>query len=124
MSVALNLPVQALAAACQPNELDLRRVVRAIADRARYRYVTPEVTPVADGYLIRSPCCSRNIKPDGSIIEVALLLWEAGDGEGPPSWRLMRRDHKNCLWLEDSRFARIADLFQRLNSDPSRLFWQ
>lgn len=103
-----------------PNELDLMRVERAIADRARYRYVTPTVRPVEDGYLIRSACCSRTVDPSGGEIDVALLHWE----ERPREWALYRRDHKADCWIEDSRYARLPELFMRLNTDPLRLFWQ
>ena len=33
----------------QPNELDLRRVVRVLEKRARYRYVTPVVEACENG---------------------------------------------------------------------------
>ena len=103
-----------------PNELDLMRVERAIAERARYKYVTPTVLPVDDGYLIRSACCSRTVDPDGGEIDVALLYWD----ERPGEWALYRRDHKADCWIEDSRYARLPELFMRLNSDPQKLFWQ
>ena len=103
-----------------PNEMDLRRIVRGIAARARYLYVTPEVAPIEGGYLVRSPCCSRNVDAGGGVIEVAQILW-SGD---PPLWRLLRRDHGRALWLEDSRFARLPEALARLNSDPERVFWQ
>ena len=88
--------------------------------RARYRYVTPSVLPVDDGYLIRSACCSRTIDPDGGEIDVALLVWIEDAGE----WLLFRRDHKARCWIEESRYARLPELFARLNADPLRLFWQ
>ena len=103
-----------------PNELDLRRIERAITDRVRYRYVEPCVLPDTDGYLVRSPCCSRNIAPDGAEIDVALLEWT----EFTPGWNLFRKDHQAQAWVLDSRFARLPDLFGRLNSDPDRVFWQ
>ena len=103
-----------------PNELDLRRVARAIELRQRYRYVAPCVLPAEDGYLIRSACCSRNIDPDGGVIDIALLRWD----EEFPGWCLYRRDHGAHGWITDSRFARLPELFERLNSDPDRIFWQ
>ena len=120
MSLALSCPPESRVATSQPNEMDLRRVIRAIRDRARYRYVTPTVSAVADGYLIRSPCCSRTVAPDGSAIDVARLCWN----ETPPGWRLLRKDHRLDRWIEDSRHARLVDLFDRLNADPQKLFWQ
>lgn len=107
-------------AARHPNELDLRRVARAIGNRQRYRYVEPSVVPTDSGYLVRSACCSRNIDPDGGVIDIALLRW----GEEPAGWTLFRRDHIAGRWITDSRFARLPDLFERLNSDPDRIFWQ
>jgi len=120
MNVALSCQPESRAAASQPNEMDLRRVIRAIRGRARYRYVTPTVRAVADGYLIRSPCCSRTIAPDGGEIDVARLCWS----EAPPGWRLLRKDHRLECWVEDSRHARLAELLSRLNTDPQKLFWQ
>lgn len=103
-----------------PNELDLLRVERAVEQRERYRYVTPTVLGVEDGYLIRSQCCSRNVDPDGGEIDVALINWEDRRRE----WVLYRRDHVAACWIEDSRYARLPELFLRLNSDPHKLFWQ
>jgi len=42
-------------------ELVRRRVLRALKSRRRYRYVSPEVAFVAGAWLVRSPCCSRNV---------------------------------------------------------------
>lgn len=103
-----------------PNELDLRRVARAIGSRQRYRYVEPCVLSTDDGYLVRSACCSRNIDPDGGVIDIALLSWS----ENPRGWTLSRKDHAAQGWITDSRFARLSELFERLNSDPDRVFWQ
>ena len=122
MSIASTLlrRSEAPARSRHPNELDLMRVERSIAQRARYRYVEPTVTPVVDGYLIRSACCSRKIDPEGGEIDVALLQWNETTGE----WLLLRKDHDAGCWLEDSRFARLPELFNRLNADPQKLFWQ
>ncbi len=122
MSIASTLRRKTEAQPCSrhPNELDLMRIVRAIARRQRYRYVTPSVLPVDGGYLIRSACCSRNIDPDGGEIDVAMLCWE----EAGSAWSLFRRDHKAGCWIQDSRFARLNELLLRINADPQRLFWQ
>ena len=104
----------------QPNEIDLMRVTRSLEQRERYRYVTPTVLPVADGYLVRSPCCSRNVDPEGGEIDVALLQWDDAARE----WSLSRRDHEAECWIEDGRFARLGELLMRLNTDPARQFWQ
>ena len=60
-----------------PNEFDRKRIERAIKARKRYRYVTPRVAATANGYRIESPCCSRNIDPEGGVVDVALLLYDA-----------------------------------------------
>jgi len=51
-----------------PNELDRRRIERALGSRKRYRYVSPIVRGVTGGYLVESPCCSRNIDAEGGVI--------------------------------------------------------
>jgi hypothetical protein len=103
-----------------PNELDLRRIERALRNRERYRYVTPSVVATDDGYLVRSPCCSRNVDPAGGEIDVAWLRWSGGDR----GWELLGRDHGGGRWIADASFARLADLLNRLNHDPDRKFWQ
>lgn len=103
-----------------PNEFDAIRIRRAIRARARYRYVTPTVSMAEDGYLIRSPCCSRKIEPAGAEIDVARLCWD----EGAAAWLLLRKDHRLDCWIEDSRHPRLVELFDRLNADPQKLFWQ
>lgn len=121
MSVAPALDSSApVLPARQPNEFDRARVERRLGERARYRYVEPAVTPVEDGYLVRAPCCSRTIDPEGGVIDVALLLWD----EARSDWTLLRRDHVAGCWIEDGQFARLGELLARLNADPARVFWQ
>lgn len=105
---------------CHPNEMDTRRIERALKERKRYRYASPQVQPAQDGYRIRSACCSRKIEPDGGEIDIALLRWTMS----PPGWALYRRDHHAEAWVLDSTFRRLAELLGRLNSDPDRIFWQ
>jgi len=111
---------EAATVARHPNELDLRRIIRAVAQRDRYRYVRPSVLPADHGYLIRSECCSRNIDPDGGVIDVALLRWS----EEESCWTLHRKDHAAADWVPDSQFSRLPELFDRLNRDVDRIFWQ
>ncbi|MCJ2181963.1 hypothetical protein MTR62_04490 [Novosphingobium sp. 1949] len=121
MSIAAALRLStAPRAVRQPNEFDRMRVARTLEQRTRYRYVAPSVEPVVDGYLVRSPCCSRRIDPAGGEIDVALLLWD----EERRDWLLYRRDHGAACWIEDGRFARLGELLVRLNTDPARVFWQ
>ena len=119
--MSLALPVAAgPTLARHPNEMDLRRITRALSGRARYRYVTPAVEAVEGGYLVRSPCCSRGPDPAGGVIDIARIEWRAD----PPGWHLLRRDHGAQAWIADSCFARLSDLLARLNADPQRTFWQ
>ncbi|MGJ0395329.1 MAG: hypothetical protein ACR65U_03745 [Methylocystis sp.] len=104
----------------QPNEFDFRRIERALAKRRRYRYVTPILLRTANGYRIQSPCCSRNIDPDGGVVDIALLLYD----EQNRSWRLLRKDHAAGVWEFDRAFERLAELLDYLNEDAERRFWQ
>lgn len=96
----------------QPNDLDRRRVERALKTRRRYRYVQPCVHPVPGGYRIESACCSRNIDPEGGIVDIALLLFDEARGE----WDMFRRKSRQGavgVGLPASapvRAARRADL--------------
>ena len=103
-----------------PNDLDRKRIERALKARKRYRYVTPKVTTTVGGYRIESPCCSRNIDRDGGVVDVALLLH---DPEGA-RWQLFRKDHTEGLWKLDSTHERLPPALERLNVDPERMFWQ
>lgn len=103
-----------------PNEFDRRRIERALKSRKRYRYVSPSVAAVAGGYRIQSPCCSRNIDPDGGIVDVALILYDVSH----VVWQLFRKDHDKGIWEADSTFDRLIELLDLLNADPERKFWQ
>jgi hypothetical protein len=107
-------------AASQPNEFDRRRIERSLTDRKRYRYVSPRVQPVAGGYLVRSPCCSRNVDADGGEVDIALLQ----TGPAPCPWLLYRKDHAHREWRLHGSYGRLAELLAHLNSDPQRRFWQ
>jgi hypothetical protein len=100
--------------------MDLKRIEYALKSRKRYRYVSPSVAKVTSGYRIESPCCSRNIDPDGGIIDVALLLHDADRG----AWQLFRKDHASASWEFHSIHDRLIDLLERLNADTERKFWQ
>lgn len=103
----------------QPNELDWRRIERAIENRARYRYVTPSVEIEPGGYRIVSPCCSRNIDADGGRIDIARLEYDDVSG----FWRLYAKDHKCHAWQLQAD-GRLHELLAYLNADPQRVFWQ
>ncbi|CCE00770.1 DUF3024 domain-containing protein [Bradyrhizobium sp. STM 3809] len=103
-----------------PNELDRKRIERALKSRRRYRYVEPTVSPVDDGYQVRSPCCSRNIDKDGGVIDVALLRHDPAK----TMWKLFWRDHAKGIWELHSVHQRLTAAVDELNADPERIFWQ
>ncbi len=115
---AVQIDAVAPVRAPHPNELDRRRIERALKGRQRYLYVEPAVVPVAGGYRVESPCCSRNVDPDGGIVDVALIQFREGD------WRLFRKDHTGGTWAFHSNYPRLGDLLELLNVDADRLFWQ
>lgn len=106
--------------AAQPNDLDRKRIEKALQDRKRYRYVLPRVTPVSDGYRIESPCCSRNVDPEGGVIDVALFQFDSDCA----AWHLFRKDHAKAAWELHSSHRRLPDLLNLLKDDPDREFWQ
>lgn len=115
---ALKTPPQMSAA--HPNEFDLRRIERALQDRVRYRYVTPAIIGIDGGYRIQAPCCSRNVDPEGGIVDVALMLFDGLHGE----WRLFAKDHDRQSWELHSTYSRLTELLDGLTTDPDRAFWQ
>lgn len=108
------------APAAHPNEFDLKRIERALQARVRYRYVNPSVEAVAGGYRIEAPCCSRNIDPEGGIIDIALMLYDADTR----AWRLYYKNHARAAWELANTHARLHDLLTQVNEDPDRQFWQ
>jgi len=102
-----------------PNDVDRKRIERALDSRARYRYVSPEVRAVEDGYRIESPCCSRNIDQDGGMIDIARLEYASELRR----WRLYRKDHARSEWTLFGEFGALPALLQILNQDPDRIFW-
>lgn len=103
-----------------PNDFDCKRIERAITTRKRYRYVSPRVEAVMDGYRIESPCCSRNVDPEGGMVDVALLKYD----QERARWHLFRKDHASGTWEFDSGYDRLIELLESLNADPDRKFWQ
>jgi len=103
-----------------PNDVDRKRIEKALAARSRYRYVTPRVCATDSGYRIVSPCCSRNIDTNGGEIDIALIQFRARG----PSWRLSSRDHKVQAWVAYGEFSTLAALLEPLLTDSERRFWQ
>lgn len=121
VSAALrDFPVGEFGACRHPNEVDCMRIARALEKRQRYRYVSPTVVPVKGGYLILSPCCSRNVDEGGGVIEIALLVYL----EQKQPWLLHRKDHQRGEWVSHSTFRQLDELMDQLNEDPDRVFWQ
>jgi hypothetical protein len=99
-------------------DLTLHRMQRALRERLRYRYVQPQVLREGDCFRIQSPCCSRNVDPEGGLIDIALLI-----PNGPASWSLCSRDHANQAWVAQLRDQRLDTLLEALCVDDARQFW-
>jgi len=107
-----------LPAADQVLDLIAHRLARALRERLRYRYVHPRVTLQGDGYRIQSPCCSRNVDPAGGLIDIALLVPQAG-----LRWSLCARDHASGTWVERFGNQPLDTLLEVLCVDSDRQFW-
>lgn len=103
-----------------PNDVDRKRIERALAQRQRYRYVSPYVRKEADGYRIESPCCSRNVDQNGGVIDIARLEYL----DQLHCWRLYRKDHSRSQWLVEGEYTSLTAVLQKLNEDPQRIFWR
>jgi hypothetical protein len=103
----------------QPNAFDRKLVERALRERTRYRYVTPEVRIVEGGFRIESPCCSRRVDVEGGVVDIALLLCQQ-----PGVWNLYHRDHAAAQWLLQGTYAWLSELLEELKKDPKQIFWQ
>ncbi len=110
------LPV---AGCAHPNDVDRRRIERALAHRLRYRYVRPRVQGLVNGYCIESPCCSRNVDEQGGTILIAWIEFVPASGR----WRLYRRDHAQRAWRHHAEYVALAALLGEINTDRGRVFW-
>jgi hypothetical protein len=99
--------------------LDARRIQKALAERARYKYVQPRVEREGLGWKVVSPNCSRNIDPQGGEIDIAWLLPHNDGG-----WLLFSRDHGRDCWQMRRQKASLSSLLAHLCADPNREFWQ
>jgi hypothetical protein len=111
---------QAKASRPHPNEMDRRRIVKALERRKRYRYVTPEIHDLESGYLIQSSCCSRNVDPDGGIIDIARIEYHIGHQR----WWLFHKNHEIGHWIMHGEYTSLAQILELLKQDPDRRFWQ
>ncbi len=121
MSLSWDTPNDARGSACpHPNDVDRKRIERALAQRKRYRYVSPCVRKEAAGYRIESPCCSRNVDQSGGVIDIARLEYL----DQWCGWRLYYKDHSCAQWVMDGEYSSLTAVLRRLNDDPQRIFWR
>ena len=102
-----------------PNEVDQKRIEKTLSERERYKYVAPTVLPVAGGYLVRSPCCSRTVDPAGGEIDIALIEYQSDH-----FWRLHHKDDSHQRWRPHSEYLSLPALLARLIADPKKEFWR
>lgn len=103
-----------------PNDVDRKRIERALRLRQRYRYVSPLVRPEPGGYRIESPCCSRSVDKDGGVIDIARLEYMVERY----AWRLYRKDHVRAVWTAEGDYLTLTAALRRLNEDSDRVFWR
>jgi len=99
--------------------LDPLRIARALAGRARYKYVQPSIEAEGLGWKIVSPNCSRNIDPTGGAIAIA---WFEPGADG--RWQLHARDHDHGLWLLKASGLTLAQALSIVCDDEAREYWQ
>lgn len=100
------------------HEMDRVRIVRALRQRVRYRYVQPQVERADEGgWVIKSPCCSRNIDPTGGVIDIAWV--EPTEG----AWALYFKDHVHERWVLHDESRHLQPLLDELCVDTMRVFW-
>lgn len=102
-----------------PNEVDRKRIEKTLSGRERYKYVAPRVLPDMCGYLVRSPCCSRSVDPEGGEIDIARIELQEGG-----FWRLYRKDDARKCWRAHSEYLSLPMLLARLIADPKKEFWR
>ena len=99
-----------------------QRIVRALAARERYRYVTPRVEPLDDGgrpgWRVVSPNCSRKVDAHGGEIDIAWFVQQP-DGR----WQLRAREHTLGRWRTTLDGATLQDALARVCEDPQREYW-
>lgn len=118
--LALTHPPQQMHLPAHPNEFDRRRILRALKARQRYRYVTPQVASIEHGYLITAPCCSRNVRSDGGVVDIACLTFEPA----MKVWWLLCKDHQADAWRKHACYRDLREALTVLLQDEGRQFWQ
>ena len=110
-------PIALAPAPARIHDMDRVRIERALPHRVRYRYVQPKVQRAESGWLITSPCCSRNIDPNGGVIDIAWL--EPVEG----AWALYFKDHVHDRWILHDESRHLQPLLDEVCVDPMRVFW-
>lgn len=108
----------AVASVANVFDLDHARMLRALAQRQRYKYVQPRIEREGAGWKIVSPNCSRTIDAGGGEIDIAWLV----PGEG--GWLLHSRDHAQGRWVLRASGLSLADALARVSADAEREYWQ
>ncbi|MBI5259858.1 MAG: hypothetical protein HY855_25385 [Burkholderiales bacterium] len=98
--------------------LDAVRILQALAQRERYKYVMPRIEPEGEGWKVISPNCSRNIDAAGGEIPIAWLQPGAGG-----LWTLHARDHAAGRWVAKAVGLTLGEALARLCADSGREFW-
>jgi len=99
------------------HDMDRVRIERALRNRVRYKYVQPAIERAEVGWVITSPCCSRNIDPTGGVIEIAWV--EPGEG----AWAVYFKDHVHDRWVLHDESRHLQPLLDEICLDPMRVFW-
>ncbi|MGC3962846.1 MAG: hypothetical protein QM803_05800 [Rhodocyclaceae bacterium] len=94
-----------------------RRVLHALSRRHRYLYVQPQVSLHRGGWLVTCPCCSRNVNPQGGVIDIALLMRDT------KSWLLFAKQHPDGRWQLKYVDEDLDAVLDMLCHDPLRVFW-
>jgi len=109
----------AAASAANVFELDQLRILRALVQRRRYKYVQPRVEREGAGWKIVSPNCSRNVDNGGGEIDIAWFVPDEGGG-----WLLHSRDHARGRWVLKGGGLTLAEALARVSADHEREYWQ
>lgn len=100
------------------HDMDRVRIERALRHRVRYRYVQPRIERAEwGGWVITSPCCSRNIDPNGGVIDIA---WVEPVED---AWALYFKDHVHDRWVLHDESRHLQPLLDEICVDPMRVFW-
>ena len=99
--------------------LDGARILRALKERRRYKYVRPRIIHDGWGWVVMSPNCSRSIDASGGEIPIARFQ-HAQDG----SWEIEAYDHAAGRWVFKANCPRLSEALALVCEDPKREYWQ